>query len=179
MKFYGKILILNFKFPQPLKKADITPIFKKDSRLDKSNYRPVSILPNLSKIFERCIYNQISLYFNDILSKYQCGFRKGFNAQYCLMVMIEKWKKALDQGGSCGALLTDLSKAFDCLLHDLLIAKLHAYGFSRKSLKLIYDYLSERLQRTKINDTTVCGLKYFSVYHKVQYSGPFFSTFTS
>ena len=57
------------KFPQPLKKADITPIFKKDSRLDKSNYRPVSILPNLSKIFERCIYNQISLYF--LMTYYQ------------------------------------------------------------------------------------------------------------
>ena len=59
---------------------------------------------------------------NDKLSPYICGFRKGYNTQYCLMIMLEKWKKALDNKKVAGALLTDLSKAFDCL-HDLLIAK--------------------------------------------------------
>ena len=58
------------------------------------------------------------------LSKYQCGFRKGYNAQHCLLAMIEKWKKAVDNGNVFGALLTDLSLAFDCLPHDLIIAKL-------------------------------------------------------
>ena len=139
-------------FPQSLKNAHVTPVFKRESRLDKKNYRPVSILPNISKIYERCIYNQISLYFNDILSKYQCGFRKGYNAQHCLIVMVEKWKRVLDKGGACGALLTDLSKAFDCLLHDLLIAKLHAYGFSFKSLRFLHDYLNNRSQCTKVNN---------------------------
>ena len=65
-------------FPNSLKTANITPVFKKDSRTDKTNYRPVSVLPNLSKIYERLIYNQISNYFENILSK--CGFRKGFSA---------------------------------------------------------------------------------------------------
>ena len=71
----------------------------------------------------------MSDFLENVLSKYQWGFRKGFSSQQCLVAMIEKWRKTLDNGGSFGALLTDLSKAFDCLPHDLLIAKLHAYGF--------------------------------------------------
>ena len=73
------------------------------------------------------------------------------SAQHCLLYMIEKWKKCLDNKGKSGVLLTDLSKAFDCLVHDLLIAKLNAYGFDYLSLKLIYNYLSDRLQRVRIN----------------------------
>ena len=64
------------------------------------------------------------------LSKHQCVFRKGYNAQHSLLAMIEKWKKAVDNGNVFGALLTDLSKAFDCLPHDLIIAKLNLYGFN-------------------------------------------------
>ena len=96
-------------FPDSLKTANITHVFKKDSRTGKTNYRPVSVLPNLSKIYERLIYNQISNYFENILSKFQCGFSKGFSSQNCLIVMIEKWKKILDKGGTRGALLTDLT----------------------------------------------------------------------
>ena len=67
--------------------------------------------------------------------------------------MTEKWRKSLDKNGVSGALLSDLSKAFDCLLHDLLIAKLAAYGFDYESLTLIQSYLSNRQQRTKFNNT--------------------------
>ena len=87
------------------------------------------------------------------LSKYQCGFRKGYNAQHCLLAMIEKWKKAVDNGNVFGALLTDLSKAFDCLPHDLIIAKLNSYGFNLTVLNLIHNYLTKRKQRTKINQS--------------------------
>ena len=87
-----------------------------------------------------------------LLSKYQCGFRKGYNTQYCLLAMLEKWKSSVDKGSSFGALLTDLSKAFDCLSHKLLIAKLHAYGFSLNALRLVHSYLTNRKQRTKINN---------------------------
>ena len=108
--------------PSDLKVADVAPVFKKKSKTSKDNYIPISISPNISKIYERCLYNQIQTYFDNILSKYQCGFRKGFNAQHCLVSMIEKWKESVDSGGAFGALMTDLSKAFDCLHHELLIA---------------------------------------------------------
>ena len=111
----------------------------------------MSILSNISKIYERCLYSQISKFFEENLSDYQCGFRKGFNAQHCLVVMIEKWRKSLDKGESFGALLTDLSKVFDCLPHDLLVAKLHAYGFDIQSIRLIHSYLTGRKQRVKID----------------------------
>ena len=78
------------------------------------------------------------------LSKYQCGFRKGYNAQHCLLAMIEKWEKAVDNGNVFGALLMDLSKASDFLPHDLIIAKLNSYGFNLIALNLIHNYLTER-----------------------------------
>ena len=138
-------------FPQNQKLADITPIFKRDLKLLKENYRPVSILSALSKISEKLMLYQIDDYMRDKLSVYLCGFRKGMSAQNCLILLVEKWKKSLDKTGKCGVLLTDLSKAFDCLVHDLLIAKLHAYGFDYLSLKLIHSYLTGRLQRVRVN----------------------------
>ena len=145
--------ILQTKFPLGLKLADVTPVHKKDDRTDKINYRPISILPAISKIFERFMYEQISTYIGKHLSPYLCGFRKGHSTQHCLSVMLERWKSALDKNKIAGALLTDLSKAFDCLNHELLIAKLDAYGFSHTALAFLYSYLSDRKQRTKINNT--------------------------
>ena len=78
------------------------------------------------------------------LSKCKCGFRKRFNAQHCLVSLLEKWKESVDNGGAFGALMTDVSKALDCLPLELLIAKLTNYGFDIKSVKLIQEYLSNR-----------------------------------
>ena len=94
-------------------------------------------------------------YFNHIPSKLQCGFRKGFSAQHCLLVMTEKWRKCLDKGSICGAILTDLSKTLDYFLHDLLIATLAAYGFDYQSLRIIESFLSDRQKRTNINNTFI------------------------
>ena len=80
----------SFIFPTGLKYADIKPVFKKDDKTNKENYRPISTLPNLSKIYERLMDDQLYPYFNKIFSKFQCGFRKGFNSQQCLLSMIEK-----------------------------------------------------------------------------------------
>ena len=88
-------------FPDELKHADIKPLFKKESRNEKENYRPVSILPNLSKIFELSMHDQLKDYFDKILSKYQCRFRKEFSTQHCLLSMIEKLRKSLDSGFRC------------------------------------------------------------------------------
>ena len=139
-------------FPDSLKYAEISPIYKKGENTKKENYRPISILPCISKLFERDMYNQKYSYMDQHLSPHLCGFRKGYSAQHCLALMLEKWKKALDNHQVAGALLTDLSKAFDCLNHHLLIAKLEAYGFDNKSLRFIHSYLSARKQRTKINN---------------------------
>ena len=76
-------------FPTCPKRADITPIFKKDNPQAKEIYRPVSILPALSKVYENILHNQINDYFNDIFSKYLCGFRKGHSTQHCLLCMLE------------------------------------------------------------------------------------------
>ena len=140
-------------FPEQLKYADVKPVFKKDSRTDKKNFRPISILPNISKTYERCINKQLEEYFQALLSKYQCRFRKGYNVINTLLPMIEKWRKFIDAGGAFGALLTDLSNAFDCLPRELLIAKLHAYGVDVLSLKLLHSYLTKRKQRVKLNGT--------------------------
>ena len=143
-------------FPNKLKLADITPIFKKDRIKKKDatnvqNYRPVSVLPSTSKIFERIMQDQMSGFISGKLSPYLCGYRKGYSAQHALISLIEHWRSALDKKGYVGAVLMDLSKAFDCINHNLLIAKLHAYGFSIDALKLIKCYLSNRKQRVKIN----------------------------
>ena len=119
----------------------------------EKQFRPVSILSNMSKIFERIIFRQISNYMKSFLSKYLCCFRKGYSTQHCLLFMLKKWKRAVDNGKVFGILLTDLSKAFDCLSHELLLAKLHTYGFSISALRLIYSYLANRIKRTKINSS--------------------------
>ena len=99
------------------------------------------------------MFKQTSKFFENILSKNQCGFRKGHSTQQCLLAILEKWKRSVDSGKAFGALPTDLSKAFDYLDHELLIAKLNAYGFSLPALRLIHDYLSHRKQRTRVNNS--------------------------
>ena len=84
------------------------------------------------------------------LSSNLCGFRKGYSTQHALLNMINNWQKTLHSKGKVGAILMDLSKAFDCLPHDLLIAKLEAYGFGNKSLKFIMSYLFNRKHRVRI-----------------------------
>ena len=88
-------------------------------------------------MFERIMYDHIYENMGTKLSQYLCGFRKGYSTQYCLIVMREKWKKALDKHNLAEALLTDLSKTFDCLNHELLITKLEAYGFDFSVLAFI------------------------------------------
>ena len=140
-------------FPDPMKLADITPIFKKDEKTEKKNYRPISILSSLSKVFERLLCDQLNTFMVNKFSPYLCGFRKGFNCEDALLRLLENWRHCLDNGEIVGTILCDLSKAFDTLPHDLIIAKLEAYGMSNDALKLISSYLTNRMQRCKIGSS--------------------------
>ena len=128
------------------------PSLKKIDRLCKDNYRPVSILTALSKVFERCYSNQLLFYFEKLFSKFLSGFRKGYSCQSTLLRMIEYWKSSLDNGNNVGTIAVDLSKAFDSLPHGLLVAKLFAYGVTLPACKLLCSYLHNRHQRVKISD---------------------------
>ena len=144
--------VSNCEFPTSFKNTNTSSVYKKNSRLEEKNYCSISILLNLSKIYKRIMHSQISTYFDNVLSKYHFGFRQGYRSQQCLLVLIEKHKKYLDKGGKCWALLTNLSKAFDCPLHDLLIAKLYACGFENNLLRLIYCYFVGWKQQVKIDN---------------------------
>ena len=103
--------------------------------------------------------DKLPSYFEDIFSDYQFGFRKGISAQQCLITLIETWRKYLDNKESFGALLIYLSKAFDCINYELLIAKVHAYGLNNSSLRLIHNYLNNRQQRVRIdNEFSIHGV---------------------
>ena len=145
--------ILNSNFPDILKLAEISPLFKDKDSMAKKNYRPVSILPSLAKIYEKCMHEQISMFIDEYLYDFLCGYRNSYNAQLALLMLVETFKKALDKHEYAGAIVTDLSKAFDTINHELLIAKLHAYGFEKCALKLIYSYLHNRWHKTRINSS--------------------------
>ena len=144
-------------FPEQLKKSEVIPLHKKEENykypLKKENYRPVSLLPHVSKVFERMIYKQINIYMQDKLSKHITGFRKSHGTQHSLMAMLEEWKSPLDKGENIYVLFMDLSKAFDTINHDLLLAKLKAYGFSINALDLMCSYLKNRKQSVQINNS--------------------------
>ena len=158
--------IKNGVFPDELKLAEVIPLFKKTDPFDKSNYRPVTLLSHMSKVFERIIYNQINEYSEPFLSNLLTGFRKNHNTQHSLLKILESFKEALDKGNSVTAIFMDLFKAFDTLNHDLLIAKLEAYGFSVNSLYYIHSYLNKRLQKKMLIATTVYGRKYLQEFPK-------------
>ena len=124
-------------FPKELKAGDISSLFKKEDAFTKKNYRPITVLPSVSKIYERLVQDQMLPFVQSFLSSLLCGFREGYGTQHALLRFVEACKKTMDNRGVAGAVLADLSKAYDCLNHELLIAKLNAYGFSRSALLFI------------------------------------------
>ena len=159
-------------FPTDMKAAQVTPVFKKKSPLDKANYRPVSILPTLSKVFEGVLADQLTVFFENIFSPLLSAFRKGLSCQSILIKLVEDWKAALDNKHYVGAVLMDLSKAFDCLPHNLLLAKLKAYGLSDKANELMNSYLSGRRQCVKIGSVTSIWLNILKAVPQGSILGP-------
>ena len=133
--------LINGKFPDTLKRADVTPIFKKGNDNEKENYRPVSMLSTFSKVFEKLLFEQINDHMQSKFSKHLTGFCKNHSNQNALLVMIKKWKTILNKKLKFGALFMDLSKAFDTSDHSLLLAKLSVYGFDNNCLSFIRSYL--------------------------------------
>ena len=131
------------EFAKELKVVNITPIFRKEDPLDKTNHRPIIILPTVSKIFEIILFSQLQRFSNKFLSPLLCGFRKGYITQYVLINLLQKWQKCLDASDRIvWTLLMDLSKTYDYGNHDLIITKIKAYGVGKNSLRLIQNYLS-------------------------------------
>ena len=141
------------KFPNLMKIAEISPVFKKLDKTSKDNYRPISTLSNFTKLFESILFTQLNRYMQNKFSKYLTGFRKNHNTQNSLLRMIESWKVRLNNGSKVGVIIMDLSKAFDSLNHELLLAKLKAYGLDSNSVTFMKSYLTNRLQRCKINNS--------------------------
>lgn len=142
-------------FPTQLKIAKVVPIHKKNDKHDVKNYRPISVLPTLSKIFEHVIQNQLLSYFtnNSIFASQQYGFRPNHSTELAALELMDKNIQAMGKGQTPINIYLDLSKAFDSLEHRVLLTKLKFYGLQSKSLALIESYLSGRTQYVQIDGT--------------------------
>ena len=131
-KLINTTMLDDLIFPNIEKDASVTPVFKKEDRQIKTNYRPISVLNVFSKIFERFLLNQLLPFIDKMMSSLLSAYRSRYNTQHVLLRLIEQWRACLDYNKVVGGILMDLSKVFDCLPHDLLIAKLEAYGLGEK-----------------------------------------------
>ena len=113
-----KSAILNGNFPDELNLADVTTLYKKINREDKTNYRTISVFPSLSKVYEKILHKQLNLIFETKLSPHLCGLRSRSSTQHALSNLLLNWQECLDKSGVVRTILMDLSKTFDCLPYD-------------------------------------------------------------
>ena len=148
-------------FPDKLKIAKVIPIFKKDSKKLIKNYRPISVLPVISKIFEMANHEQLSDYFttNSLFCKQQYGFMKNASTELAALELIDRLLNQLNAQKIPTNLYLDLSKAFDSINHDILLDKLRYYGVTDGSIQLLKSYLSNRKQYVQI-DGVMSSMQY-------------------
>ena len=142
-------------FPKWLQIAKLKPLYKRGSKTNPENFRSISLLPLTSKVIERIVYDQVDNFLlrNNILYNYQSGFRKNHSTNLCLSTVLnDKILKGFDEGLFTGMILIDLQKAFDTINHEILLGKLHAIGFSKKTLAWFKLYLSDRAFKVNINN---------------------------
>ena len=158
-------------FPSFCKEADVCPIHKKSEKTKCENYRPISLLSNISKIFERVMYDRLDNFLTslEIIYKFQFGFRKTYSTNHALLSIVEQIRNALDKKMfSCGVFI-DLEKAFDTVNHHILLSKLHHYGIRGVANKWFSSHLSNRYQKVSLNgesSTTLpvsCGVPQGSI----------------
>ena len=141
-------------FPNKLKLARVLPIYKKNDNMILDNYRPVSVLPSISKVFEKVIYNQLYQYFDDnkLFHNSQYGFRSKHSTELATLELLDRIIVKMDQNDIPLNIYLDLSKAFDTLNHEILLHKLQYYGIIGNSLSLIKCYLTNRKQYVEFNE---------------------------
>ena len=140
------------QFPDSWKVSGITPIFKDGEKIEKSNYRPISILPVISKLFEKLVFNQLYLYMkeNGLFTSDQSGFLRLHSTLTCLLKMSDDWYNGLDLGELVGIVFIDLKRAFDTVDHDILCKKLELYGVQQRELSWFRSYLSNCKQFCRV-----------------------------
>ena len=133
--------------------AKVSPIFKNGSKSDLNNYRPISVIPTVAKIFEKIIYDQLYQYLNEngLLHSGQCGFRSLHSTLTALLEANDNWCVNIDRGLLNGVIFVDLKKAFDTIDHEIILKKVTKYGVDQDALKWLKAYLTNRIQRCKVN----------------------------
>ena len=154
-------------FPSDCKITKLKPLFKKESKTNPENLRPISLLPLISKVIEKIVYDQVDNFLlqRNILYNYQSGFNKNHSTDLCLSFFNDKILTGFDKGLFTGVILTDLQNAFDTINHEILLGKLHAIGFSEKTVAWFKSYLSDRAFKVNINN-------YFSDLSKISCGVP-------
>ena len=145
--------IITETFPEEWKEARVSPLYKNGAKNDPSNYRPISVVPTVSKIYEKIIYDQLYDYLNtyNLLTHCQSGFRSFHSTLTALLEATNDWSVNIDNGMLNGVVFIDLKKAFDTIDHEILLLKLSNYGVDSTSLKLFESYLTNRSQKCKVN----------------------------
>lgn len=148
-------------FPDLMKHSKVIPLFKSGDKKDPSNFRPVSVLPVLSKVFEKIVLNQMLLHFNinGLLHNQQFGFTKGRSTTDAAVALLQHIFGAWEESQDVVGVFCDLSKAFDCVNHETLLLKLEHYGVKERALDLISSYLGDRIQKVQINGAKSLGSK--------------------
>ena len=156
--------ISNGIFPSLWKQAKVNPLFKGGDKDDVNNYRPISILPTLSKLIETFMQIHLMHYLNtfDVLHKFQSGFRSGHSPETALTLMTERWLKAINDGSIVGTIMVDFRKAFDLVDHDLLLHKLSLY-------KCGTNFIKAGLKYFRCMENSPAVVKFLQVFPRVQY----------
>ena len=141
------------QFSDPWKISRVSPIFKDGEKTEKSNYRPISVLPVVSRLFEKLVFRQLYQYLNDncFINSNQSGFRELHSTVTCLLKNTDDWYNGLDTGNLAGMVFVDLKKAFDTVDHQILCRNLESYGVLHRELAWFGSYLSNRVQYCRVN----------------------------
>ena len=148
------LMIRTSKFPNSQKIARVKPLFKKGSKFDTNNYRPISILTAISKICEKVLAQQLRLHFemNNLFYDNQFGFREGKNTCLAISKLMENLYESFNRSEIKQGVFLDFSKAFDSIDHNILLKKLPYYHFTSSAIKLMSSYLTDRSQYVKLGD---------------------------